>query len=50
MMRGRIAVDAPNEKAAMKLAVEKSGDVLWKYEGTCEGRRGPRAEDCREVK
>jgi len=40
-MRGFIIVDADDACHAEDKALERAGDVSWKYEGTCDSHDGP---------
>lgn len=49
MMRGSLEVEAEDAGQAEDHARERAGDVLWSYEGTCEGEHGPAITNSVEI-
>ena len=50
MMRGSLEFIAETAAQAEAMALAHTGNVPWKYEGTCDGADGPAVQDCVEVK
>jgi len=48
-MRGFIEVEADDACEAEDKALGRSGDVSWKYEGTCDGHDGPTVQHVTET-
>jgi len=45
-MRGQIEIEATSQEEAERLALERTGDVEWEYDGVAEGPdQGPEVSD-----